>query len=48
MYTNIDTFLDPFVPILEFMIGRDTIKIDNEGLILGVFNRVKNFLNIKR
>ena len=47
MYSNIDTFTDAFVPIFELMIGRDTIKIDDEGIILGLFKRTKNFLNIK-
>ena len=48
MFSNIDTFLDPFlVPIFEIMIGRDTITIDDEGIFLGIFNRAKNYLNIK-
>ena len=30
------------------MIGKDSVEIDNEGVILGYFKRTKEFLNIKK
>jgi len=47
-FSNIDTFNEEVIPIFEIMLGRDTIMIDNEGIFLGLFKRVKNFLNIKQ
>jgi hypothetical protein len=35
------------VPILEVMFGRDTIQVDDESILMGMFKRSKDFLNIK-
>jgi len=47
MYKNIDDFLGPFVPILEVMVGMDSILVDHEGLLMGLYKRTKDFMNIK-
>ena len=45
-YSNIESSIsNPYVPIYEFLIGRDSIEVDQEGIILGMFTRTKHFLN---
>ena len=48
MYTNIETYYkENFVPIYELMLGVDTVHVDDEGPIMGLSQRSKDFLNIK-
>ena len=42
MYDNIPSYRNAYlVPIFELMIGKDSVEVDNEGLILGFFKRSK-------
>ena len=47
MYDRIDSGNENFVTILEAMIGHDKIVVDDEGALIGIFKREKQFLNIK-
>ena len=47
MYDNIDSNDSPFVPLLEARLEKDTVTIDSEGLLMGLFKRSKDFLNFK-
>ena len=47
MYTNLFHPVRAVVPVHEILYGVDTVNIDNEGWLLGLFHRSKDFLNVK-
>ena len=44
MYNTIENNKAKYFPLMEVMIGQDTIKIDDEGAILGLYHRQKQYL----
>ena len=41
MYDKIDSGNENFVTILETMLGHDSIAVDDEGALIGIFKREK-------
>jgi len=41
MFDNIDTYLDKFLNIDEIMYGLDSVQVQDEGVLLGLFDRTK-------
>ena len=47
MFTNIYHPIHNVIPVFEIMVGIDSIEIDDEWYLYGVFTRAKSFINVK-